>query len=161
MLENSEKTHKWKDPVKIFFLNSASCLMLAKAPETSTGFSFPSSCDNDKTCICFLCHYILLAIKKSMTFFHILCCLKDSAAVISLKLYSFLFVWYPIYGLILVNFIVANWDANFWFTFVFCQEKKWYMHLHADVHTSEKLFLFFILNLWGGFKKCFLFYFAV
>lgn len=66
----------------------------------------------------------------------------------------FLFIWYPIYSLILVNFIVANWDVSFWFIFVFCQKKKWYVHLHVDIHSSEKLFLFFILNLWGGCEKC-------
>lgn len=123
MLKNSGKTTKLL-PVKIFFLDSAGCFIQAKAPQTSAGVLFPSCCDNDKTCICFLCHYILLAIKKSMTFFHILRCLKDSAAVISLKLSSFLFICYPIYGLILVNFIVANWDANFWFSFFFCLNKK-------------------------------------
>lgn len=115
---------------------------------------FPSCCDSGKTYICLLCHYILLAIKRSITFFHILCCLKNSAAVISLKLSSFLFICCLIYGQILVNFIVANWDVNFWFTFVFCQKNKWYVHLHADIHTSEKLFLCFIHNLWGECEKC-------
>lgn len=39
MLRNSEKTHKLL-PVKIFFLDSAACFMLAKAPEISAGYFF-------------------------------------------------------------------------------------------------------------------------
>lgn len=39
MLRNSEKTHELL-PVKIFFLDSAACFMLAKVPETSAGYFF-------------------------------------------------------------------------------------------------------------------------
>lgn len=146
MLRNSEKTHKLL-PVKIFFLDSAACFMLAKAPDTSAGYFFPSCYDNDKTC--FLCHCVLLAIKKSMTFFHILCCLNDCSCD---KFKAFFFFVYLIPHLWSDTciFYCSNWHVSFWFSFVFCQKKTYYVHLHADIHTSEKLFLFFILNLWGG-----------
>lgn len=151
MLRNSEKTHKLL-PVKILFLDSAACFVLAKAPETSAGFFFDYAVTMRKPVsifsslsLCFTSH------KKEYLLYPLL--FERFCSCDNFKAFFLLFIWYPIYSLILVNFIVANWDVSFWFTFVFCQKKKWYVHLHVDIHTSEKLFLFFILNLWGWMWK--------
>lgn len=63
----------------------------------------------------------------------------------------------------LLNFVLANWDESFRFTsiLIFQGKKLTPIFWCTCGHRSEKLSLFFILNLWDGCEKGLLFYFAV
>lgn len=61
-------------------------------------------------------------------------------------------VWY------LLNFVVANWDEGFWFTFSYFSGKKnhlWNFGVHVD--TSEKFSLIAFLTSGMDVKKVFYF----